>query len=89
MSRRLFEIDPKWWTPAELRRVWAAIYRELGRRTNLLFARSEGDGVEPKRYRDPDNQFNTWNGRGRHPKWLKEQLAKGRTLEEMEIQEGK
>ena len=85
MSRRLFEVDPKWWTPAELRRVWADLYRELARRTNLLFAKSEGDAVEPKRYRDPDNQFNIWNGRGRRPKWLKRQLENGKKLEEMEV----
>jgi len=85
MSRRLFEVDPKWWTPAELRRVWADLYRELARRTNILFAKSEGAAVEPKRYRDPDNQFNTWNGRGRRPKWLKSQLESGKKLEDMEV----
>lgn len=83
--RRLFEVDPKWWTPAELRRVWADLYRELARRTNLLFAKSEGVGAEPKLYRDPDNQFNTWNGRGRHPKWLKSHLESGKKLEELEV----
>jgi len=91
MSRRkLFEVDLNWWTPAELRRVLAGIYRELARRTDRLFAKGESAGsgvVEGKRYRDPDNQFNTWNGRGRRPKWLKSHLENGRKLEDLEVKE--
>lgn len=33
-------------------------------------------------YRNPDNQFETWSGKGRKPTWLVSQLATGRTLEE-------
>ena len=38
-----------------------------------------------KRYRNPDNQFETWSGKGRQPKWVKAQLAAGRTLSDLEI----
>lgn len=34
-------------------------------------------------YRNPDNQFETWSGRGRKPTWLVELLAAGRTLEDL------
>ncbi|HAZ7924890.1 TPA: H-NS histone family protein [Escherichia coli] len=34
---------------------------------------------------NPDDQWETWNGRGRKPKWVKEWLAKGHSLEELEV----
>ena len=34
------------------------------------------------KYRNPDNPDQTWSGRGHQPKWIKELLAKGKTLEE-------
>ena len=39
----------------------------------------------PAQYRDPANAENTWSGRGARPKWLREQLAKGKALEEFKI----
>ena len=39
-------------------------------------------------FRSPDNQFHTWNGRGRRPQWVKDQLAKGLTLEQLAVKEG-
>lgn len=38
-----------------------------------------------RQYRNPDNQFETWSGKGRQPKWLKAQLAAGRSLSDLEI----
>lgn len=37
------------------------------------------------RYRDPDNPFNTWVGRGKRPDWLRDYLQSGRDLSEFEI----
>lgn len=37
------------------------------------------------RYRNPDNQFDVWTGKGRQPKWVKAHLANGRTLADLEI----
>ncbi len=42
----------------------------------------------PKRavkYRNPDNESQTWTGTGRKPKWVIEQLATGRTLDDLTI----
>jgi DNA-binding protein H-NS len=39
----------------------------------------------PVKYTDPDNAANTWSGRGRKPKWIKEALENGKTLEQMEV----
>ena len=41
--------------------------------------------VAPK-YRNPDNAKETWAGRGKQPKWLAAETAKGRKLEEFLIQ---
>ncbi|MBO9790303.1 H-NS histone family protein [Xanthomonas phaseoli pv. dieffenbachiae] len=37
------------------------------------------------RYRDPNNPFNTWVGRGKRPDWLRDYLQSGRDLSEFEI----
>jgi DNA-binding protein H-NS len=43
-----------------------------------------GRKVAPK-YRNPANAKETWTGRGRQPRWLAEQLKKGRKAEEFLI----
>jgi len=47
-----------------------------------------GEKLEKKRnikYRNTDNQEETWTGRGRKPTWLVEALAAGRDLAEFTI----
>jgi DNA-binding protein H-NS len=44
----------------------------------------KGKKVEPK-YRNPDNQAETWAGRGATPRWLKALLGAGRKIEEFTI----
>lgn len=39
----------------------------------------------PVKYRDPNNQENTWAGRGRKPRWLDEALARGKKLEDFAL----
>lgn len=34
----------------------------------------------PPKYRNPKNPDETWTGRGRQPKWLAQELARGRNL---------
>ncbi|ELA9292976.1 TPA: H-NS histone family protein [Vibrio parahaemolyticus] len=36
-------------------------------------------------YRNPADQWQTWNGKGRKPKWIKEWLDRGGTLDELEV----
>jgi DNA-binding protein H-NS len=40
--------------------------------------------VAPK-YRHPDNPEQTWSGRGRKPAWIQEQIAQGKTLDDLAI----
>ncbi len=56
----------------ERRRELARSYREL----------SEKGGPA---YRNPCNSAETWTGRGRQPKWLREALARGMQLADLAI----
>lgn len=42
-------------------------------------------GNRPQRYRNPDDQFQTWSGVGRKPGWVKKWLDSGKDLAELEI----
>lgn len=48
-----------------------------------------GTGIAHKRtegkYRNPNDQFSSWSGIGRKPKWVTEWLASGKSLEELKI----
>jgi DNA-binding protein H-NS len=35
------------------------------------------------KYRDPENQFNSWSGRGRKPAWVVRALQRGLTLDDL------
>jgi DNA-binding protein H-NS len=39
------------------------------------------------KYINPENPTQTWSGRGHQPKWVKEALAKGKTLEQLSIEQ--
>ncbi|BBL22386.1 MULTISPECIES: H-NS histone family protein [Acinetobacter] len=39
------------------------------------------------RFRDTENENNTWTGRGKQPKWLQAHIENGRQLEEFEVKE--
>ncbi|MBM9594529.1 H-NS histone family protein [Roseitranquillus sediminis] len=44
----------------------------------------KGTASVPK-YRHPENPDLTWAGRGRQPRWVKEMLEDGKSLEELRI----
>jgi DNA-binding protein H-NS len=41
--------------------------------------------VHPK-YRNPERPTETWAGRGKQPRWLKEQLRSGKKLDDFKIE---
>ena len=45
----------------------------------------KSNGPRAAKFRNPDDPQQTWSGIGPKPKWLKDSLAKGRTMEELEI----
>jgi DNA-binding protein H-NS len=44
--------------------------------------RKNAEQSHKAKYINPENPTQTWSGRGHQPKWVKEALAKGKTLEE-------
>lgn len=42
-------------------------------------------GKVPPKYRNPANRAETWTGRGKQPRWLAEQVRKGKKPEEFLI----
>lgn len=41
--------------------------------------------VNPSKYQNPDDATQTWSGRGRQPKWLREALSGGKSLDDLLI----
>ena len=39
----------------------------------------------PVKYRDPENTRHEWTGRGMQPKWLRELIEQGRSLDEFRV----
>ena len=52
---------------------------------DLVPTKKRGAASASVKYRDPNAPENTWSGRGKHPKWLKDNLAEGRSLEEFVV----
>jgi DNA-binding protein H-NS len=49
-----------------------------------LFERRHYSRVAPK-YRNPENHYQTWSGRGRTPMWIKRLQKQGKNVEELRI----
>ena len=47
-------------------------------------ARSKSSPVKPK-YRNPFNAEETWAGRGRQPRWVRDHLAQGKSIDTLLI----
>jgi len=53
---------------------------------NELFGNGRGRGAKTAvKYRNPDNQSETWTGRGRKPNWMTAKLAKGGKMSDFEL----
>jgi DNA-binding protein H-NS len=37
------------------------------------------------KYRNPENTAQTWTGKGRQPEWVKTQMNRGKTLEDLQL----
>lgn len=62
----------------------AGASRKAAKKATKKAARKTGRKVPPK-YRNPANPSETWTGRGKQPRWLAEQLKKGKKLEDFLI----
>lgn len=75
---------------AERRRKEALIeMQEVARKHGLDLADVVKGGkrgsVSAPKYRHPESPELTWAGRGRQPRWIKEALKQGKSLDEMRI----
>jgi len=54
---------------------------------DLMTASGRGSksGSVAVRYRHPDNQAQQWTGRGRQPKWVKELVEGGKSLDKLRV----
>jgi DNA-binding protein H-NS len=54
---------------------------------DLLAANARGGktGTVAVRYRHPDNAAQQWTGRGRQPKWVKEWVDGGKSLDQLRV----
>ncbi len=71
-DKHLVDLETQLREEIKRRRELAQSYRQL----------SEKGGPV---YRNPFNSAETWTGRGRHPKWVREALARGARLEDLVI----
>jgi DNA-binding protein H-NS len=58
--------------------------QELGFSLEEIMSEKSGSKGLPK-YANPANPDQTWTGRGRQPAWVKDALAKGKSLEDLAI----
>lgn len=69
---------------ARKKRAAAKQIEDIARENDIDLASLAKTKARPV-YRDPDNQFNTWNGRGRKPGWLQQALDRGLDLDDLKI----
>lgn len=58
--------------------------KELGLSTGDAPAIKTAKAVPGTIYQNPKNPEQTWKGHGRQPQWIKDELATGKTLKELE-----
>ena len=63
----------------------AQLREELKRRRELAQSYRQLAEKGGPAYRNPRNSAETWTGRGRKPRWLREALAQGVRLEDLAI----
>lgn len=65
-----------------------AVARKHGFTLDEVIGGKTSGGSKPKgaaKYANPADASQTWTGRGRQPNWVKEALAKGKSLDSMAI----
>lgn len=68
---------------AEAKKAAEEAAKAHGFSLNELVGPDRGSKRPQIKYRNPDNPAETWSGRGRKPRWLKEAMANGRSLDEL------
>ncbi len=53
--------------------------------SDIVKGGKKGSAMSAPKYRHPENPEWTWAGRGRQPRWIKDALEQGKSLDEMRI----
>lgn len=67
------------------------IAQEMGVSLDELLTSGSGRGRKKSattgqaRYHNPQDNSQTWTGRGRHPRWVADALAQGKTLDDLRM----
>ena len=69
---------------AQIKELAASINVSVEISENVRSAGRKG-GTVPVKYRNPANPSEKWTGRGMKPRWLRELIDQGRSLEEFEV----
>lgn len=69
---------------AQIRELAASINVSVEITENVKASGRKG-GTVPVKYRNPDDPSEKWTGRGMKPRWLRELMDQGRSLEEFEV----
>jgi DNA-binding protein H-NS len=72
---------------AEYGLTLSEVINKEGRQDTKKPKPKNADQNSKPKYINPDNPDQTWSGRGQQPKWVKEALAKGKTLEQLSIEQ--
>jgi DNA-binding protein H-NS len=72
---------------AKAREQILAIAQSVGVPLKELISTGRGAkvGTVPVRYRHPDQSTQQWTGRGRQPKWVKEWVESGKTMDALRV----
>lgn len=70
---------------AEARKAAEQAAKEFGFSLDEVVGREKGKKGSVAKYANPADPRQTWSGRGRQPGWIKEGLAKGRSLDDFAI----
>ena len=85
---KLKPFDFSLFSDIHLQDLAAQTREEIERRRELAQAYRELFEKGGPAYRNPCNSAETWTGRGRQPKWLREALARGMRLADLAINQG-
>jgi DNA-binding protein H-NS len=71
---------------AKAREQILAIAQSVGVPLKDLVANTRGKGTSVAvRYRHPDNASQQWTGRGRQPKWVKDWVESGKSMDKLRV----
>lgn len=83
VDKQLASLDQR--RKADARKAADEAARKYGFSLDDLLGKAKAPKGNPPKYANPADPRQTWSGRGRQPGWIKDGLAKGRSLSDFAI----